>query len=70
MMHIIFQCFRIYNNVIVVRITFCLVSRFSAIDTQESKYGAQRLKKQSMYSVKYCTVISCRQEEPDSELLN
>ena len=45
---------------VVVRITFCLVSRFSAIDTQESRYEAQRLKKQSMYFVKHCTVISCR----------
>ena len=52
----------------VVRMTFCLVSRFLTIDTQESRYGAQRLKKQSMYSVKHCTVISHRQKEPDSEL--
>ena len=53
---------------VVVRMTFCLVSRFLTINTQESRYGAQRLKKQSMYSVKYCTVISCRQEESDSDV--
>ena len=48
--------------------TFYLVSRFLKINTQESRYEIQRLNKQSMYSVKHCTVISHKQEELDSEL--
>ena len=37
----------------VVRMTFCLVSKFLTINIQDSKYRAQRLKKLSIYSVKY-----------------